>query len=111
MGAGRSPAIEKSGLVVTDIEFLGRHYAETLRLWQYNFQANRDKIREIYDETFCRMWEYYLACSEVSFRHLDSTVFQIQIVKDRHVVPMTRNYIAKEEAVLREATANNTRAA
>ncbi|HJO87423.1 MAG TPA: SAM-dependent methyltransferase, partial [Rhodospirillales bacterium] len=62
-------------------------------------------------EAFCRMWEYYLACSEVSFRHLDSTVFQIQMVKDRHVVPMTRNYMMKEETALREATANDNRAA
>ncbi len=105
------PVIENTGMVVSDIEFLGLHYAETLRNWQQRFQANRDKVKDIYDETFCRMWEYYLACSEVSFRHLDSTVFQIQIVKDRHVVPITRNYIAKEETVLREAMANDTRAA
>ena len=105
------PAIENTGMVVSDIEFLGLHYAETLRHWQQRFQANRDKVKDIYDETFCRMWEYYLACSEVSFRHLDSTVFQIQMVKDRHVVPMTRNYMAKEETALREATANDNRAA
>ncbi len=105
------PAIENTGMVVTDVEFLGLHYAETLKHWQQRFQANRDKVKEIYDETFCRMWEYYLACSEVSFRHLDSTVFQIQMVKDRRVVPMTRNYMAKEESALREATANDNRAA
>ncbi len=105
------PAIEKSGLIVTDIEFLGLHYAETLRHWQQCFQANRDKVKNIYDETFCRMWEYYLACSEVSFRHLDSTVFQIQMVKDRRIVPMTRSYMANEESALREAIANDNRAA
>jgi len=105
------PAIEKTGLIVTDIEFLGLHYAETLRHWQQCFQNNRDQVRYIYDETFCRMWEYYLACSEVSFRHLDSTVFQIQLVKDRRIVPMTRDYMANEKSALREAKANDNRAA
>jgi cyclopropane-fatty-acyl-phospholipid synthase len=57
------------------------------------------------------MWEYYLACSEVSFRHLDSTVFQIQLVKDRRIVPMTRDYMANEKSALREAKANDNRAA
>ncbi|MBT7267537.1 MAG: class I SAM-dependent methyltransferase [Rhodospirillaceae bacterium] len=105
------PAIENTGMVVTDVEFLGLHYAETLKHWQQGFQANRDKVNEIYDETFCRMWEYYLACSEVSFRHLDSTVLQIQMVKDRRVVPMTRDYMAKNESAIREAIANDNRAA
>ncbi|MBT3991649.1 MAG: class I SAM-dependent methyltransferase [Rhodospirillaceae bacterium] len=105
------PAIEKSGLIASDVEFLGLHYAETLRHWQQCFQANRGKVRNIYDETFCRMWEYYLSCSEVSFRHLDSTVFQIQLVKDRRVVPMTRDYMANQETALREAIANDNRAA
>jgi cyclopropane-fatty-acyl-phospholipid synthase len=105
------PAIENTGMVVTDVEFLGLHYAETLKHWQQGFQANRDKVKEIYDETFCRMWEYYLACSEVSFRHLDSTVLQIQMVKDRRVVPMTRDYMAKNESAIREAIANDNRAA
>lgn len=87
------PHIERSGLVVTDIEFLGRHYAETLRKWSERFQANRDRVREIYDEKFCRMWEYYLATSEVAFRYMGMTVFQIQIARRADAVPMTRGYI------------------
>lgn len=105
------PAIEKSGLIATDIEFLGLHYANTLRHWQQCFQGNRDKVKAIYDEHFCRMWEYYLACSEISFRHLDSTVFQIQLVKDRRVAPMSRDYMANEETALRRAIANHNKAA
>ena len=92
-----TPAIEKSGLIVTDIEFLGQHYAETLKHWQKYFQLNRSKVAKLYDERFCRMWEYYLACSEISFRHLDSTVFQIQLVKKRYNVPMTRDYMLDQK--------------
>ena len=91
------PAIEDAGLTVTDIEFLGPHYAETLRAWQNRFQANREKVKALYDERFCRMWEYYLAGSEVSFRHMGLTLFQIQMVKNRESVPMTRDYIAELE--------------
>ena len=89
------PAIEHAGLVVTDIEFLGPHYAETLRAWQNQFQANREKVKAIYDERFCRMWEFYLAGSEVAFRNMGMTVFQIQMVKNRESLPMTRDYIAE----------------
>ena len=88
-----TPAIEKSGLIATDIEFLGRHYAETLNHWQRYFQSNRVEVNRIYNESFCRMWEYYLACSEISFRYLDLTVFQIQLVKERSKIPMTRDYM------------------
>ena len=97
------PAIEKAGLVTTDVEFLGPHYAETLRAWWNRFQANRDKIKALYDERFCRMWEYYLAGSEVSFRHMGMTLFQIQMVKNREAVPMTRTYMTEAEREI-EAT-------
>ncbi len=65
------PAIEKSGLVVTDIEILRLHYADTLKHWGQRFAANRDKAKAIYDERFCRMWEFYLAASEAAFRWQD----------------------------------------
>ena len=94
------PAIERAGLAVTDIEFLGPHYAETLRAWWNKFQQNRDKIKALYDERFCRMWEFYLAGSEVSFRHMGMTLFQIQMVKNRESVPMKRDYIAEAEKAL-----------
>jgi cyclopropane-fatty-acyl-phospholipid synthase len=91
------PAVERVGLTVTDIEFIGPHYAETLRAWRNRFQANRDKVKAIYDERFCRMWEYYLSGSEVSFRHMGTTLFQIQMVKNRESVPMRRGYIGEAE--------------
>ncbi len=94
------PAIEHAGLVATDIEFIGPHYAETLRAWWNKFQANRDKVIALYDERFVRMWEYYLAGSEVSFRHMGITLFQIQMVKNRETVPMRRDYIGEAEQTL-----------
>ena len=85
--------IEKSGLVVTDIEILRLHYAETLRRWRMRFQANRAAIRDIYDERFCRMWEYYLTGSEIAFRHMGLVVFQIQLGRKQEAVPLTRDYL------------------
>ncbi|WP_421917286.1 class I SAM-dependent methyltransferase [Mesorhizobium sp.] len=94
------PAIEKAGLVVTDVEILRLHYAETLKHWGERFAANRDKARAIYDERFCRMWEFYLAASEASFRWQDLVVFQIQIARKNDTLPMTRDYIADGEKLL-----------
>ena len=88
------PVVERTGLLVTDIEVLRLHYAETLRHWRERFQANRDRIRELYDERFCRMWEIYLAGTELSFIHQDTVVFQIQLAKHRDAVPLTRDYMA-----------------
>ena len=62
------PAIERAGLYVTDIEILRLHYADTLRAWRERFMARRDEAAKLYDERFCRMWEFYLAGSETSFR-------------------------------------------
>ncbi len=87
-------AVEKSGLMITDVEVLRLHYAETLRHWRQRFAANRDAVRELYDERFCRMWEFYLAGSEAGFREGDLVVFQLQMAKDRAVVPQTRDYIS-----------------
>jgi len=86
-------AVEKEGLWTTDVEVLRLHYAATLRHWRHRFAANRDRARELYDETFCRMWEFYLAVSEVSFRHLGNTVFQIQLARRQDAVPLTRDYL------------------
>ena len=95
------PAIERSGLVTTDIEILRLHYAETLKAWRRNFNAHRDEIREIYDERFCRMWEFYLAGSEASFCHGGIMVFQIQIARRQEAVPLTRDYITDWERAQR----------
>ena len=88
------PAIERAGLLVTDIEILRLHYAETLKAWRERFLAHRDEVERIYDERFVRMWEFYLAASEMAFREQDMMVFQIQLTKRQGVVPMTRDYIA-----------------
>ncbi|MEJ8573380.1 cyclopropane-fatty-acyl-phospholipid synthase family protein [Microbaculum marinum] len=96
------PVIEKSGLFITDIEILRLHYAETLREWRRRFMANRDRAAELYDERFCRMWEFYLAGSEISFRNQGMMNFQIQITKRLRTVPLTRTYIEEAENKLRE---------
>ena len=89
--------IERCGLWVTDIEILRLHYAETLHYWRERFQANRDKAVELYDERFCRMWEFYLAGSEISFRHWGQMVAQIQLTKSVDVLPITRDYMIEWE--------------
>jgi len=89
--------VERVGLWVTDIEILRLHYAETLREWRRRFDANRDRIRVLYDERFCRMWEFYLAGCEVSFRHMRMMVFQMQLARRQEAVPLTRDYITEFE--------------
>jgi len=87
------PAIESVGLYITDVEVLRLHYAETLRAWRAQFLTNWDRAVNLHDERFCRMWEYYLAASEVCFRYLGLVVFQIQLAKSQDAVPLTRDYI------------------
>lgn len=87
------PAIEQAGLFITDIEILRYHYADTLRDWRRRFNANRAKIAEVFDEQFCRMWEFYLAASESAFRFSAHEVFQIQFAKRKDTVPDVRDYI------------------
>ncbi len=91
------PVIEKAGLWVTDIEILRLHYAETLKAWLENFTANREQVARIYDERFCRMWEFYLVGCEMAFRHLKQMVFQIQITREQSAAPLTRDYIVDWE--------------
>ena len=91
-------AAERSGLWVTDVEVLRLHYAETLRHWSERFAAERGTARRLYDERFCRIWEFYLAVCEMAFRHGRLMVFQLQLAKRRDTVPLTRNYIADAEA-------------
>jgi cyclopropane-fatty-acyl-phospholipid synthase len=95
------PAVERAGLLVNDIEILRLHYAETLKAWRERFLAHRDDVERLYDARFVRMWEFYLAASEVAFRQHAMMVFQMQLTKRQGVVPMTRDYIAREEARLR----------
>jgi cyclopropane-fatty-acyl-phospholipid synthase len=91
------PQIEKAGLIVTDVEVLRLHYAWTLKIWRDRFMAKRQEAAKLYDERFCRMWEFYLAAAEAAFRYEDLVVFQIQIAKRNDIVPVTRNYINDDE--------------
>jgi len=95
------PAIERAGLLVCDIEILRLHYAETLKAWRERFMARREEAVRLYDERFARMWEFYLACSEMAFRCQNLMNMQIQLAKRQGVVPMTRDYIFHAEANLR----------
>jgi cyclopropane-fatty-acyl-phospholipid synthase len=95
------PSIERAGLLITDIEILRLHYAETLRAWRERFLAHREEAERIYNQRFVRMWEFYLAASEMAFREQAMMVMQIQLAKRQDVVPITRDYIAREEARLR----------
>jgi len=90
-------AIEQSGLIITDVEVLRLHYAETLRQWARRFAANRAEVASIYDERFCRMWEFYLAGSEMAFRYDGEVVFQLQLVRRQDAVPLTRDYMFEGE--------------
>jgi cyclopropane-fatty-acyl-phospholipid synthase len=96
------PAIERAGLLVCDIEILRLHYAETLKAWRERFLARREEAVRLYDERFARMWEFYLASSEMSFRKQNVMVFQIQLTRRQGIVPMTRDYITREETKLRD---------
>ncbi|SDB72392.1 SAM-dependent methyltransferase [Belnapia rosea] len=91
------PAVERSGLWVTDIEILRLHYAETLRHWRRRFAANRDAILSLYDERFCRMFEFYLAGAELAFRRSDHMNWQLQLSPSVDALPMARDYMVDAE--------------
>jgi cyclopropane-fatty-acyl-phospholipid synthase len=95
------PAIERAGLLVADIEILRLHYAETLKAWRDRFLAHREDAERLYDRRFVRMWEFYLAASEMAFREQAMMVMQLQLTRRQDVVPLTRDYVAREEARLR----------
>ena len=99
------PAIERSGLWVTDVEILRSHYADTLVEWRHRFQDQRAAIRAATDERFCRMWEFYLAGAEMAFRRQGQMVFQVQLAKDPAAPPLTRDYMVDEERRLERVAA------
>jgi cyclopropane-fatty-acyl-phospholipid synthase len=101
------PPLESSGLFTTDVEVLRLHYAETIRHWRRRFAANRDVITSLYDERFCRMFEFYLAGSELSFRVSDHVNFQIQLTRDAATLPLTRDYMTQAERVAGPQVARN----
>jgi cyclopropane-fatty-acyl-phospholipid synthase len=95
------PAVERAGLLVTDIEILRLHYAETLSAWRERFLVHREEVERLYDRRFVRMWEFYLAASEIAFRNHAYMVCQLQLTKRQGIVPITRDYIAHETERLR----------
>ncbi|MGE0212213.1 MAG: class I SAM-dependent methyltransferase [Parvibaculaceae bacterium] len=99
------PHIERSGLYVTDIEILRLHYAETLKEWRRRFLDHRDRVKALYDERFCRMWEFYLASSESAFRYQGMDNMQIQFTRHQHALPLTRDYIDAAERRLKQIDA------
>ena len=94
------PVIERERLFLTDLEVLRLHYAETTRRWLQRFRAHREQACQLYGERFCRMWEFYLAAAEASFRWGALIVFQAQLARDIQAVPLTRNYIGAAEEAL-----------
>jgi cyclopropane-fatty-acyl-phospholipid synthase len=96
-------SVERSGLYITDVETLRLHYAETLKEWRARFRKNWAKAAALYDERFCRMWEFYLAGSEMTFRYDHLVVFQIQLARGVDVLPRTRDYMVDSERAVRFA--------
>jgi cyclopropane-fatty-acyl-phospholipid synthase len=91
------PAVEAAKLWVTDIEILRLHYAHTLAAWRERFLANRQAVAELYDERFCRMWDFYLAGCEIAFRRQGHMVWQMQLARDVATLPITRDYMFENE--------------
>jgi cyclopropane-fatty-acyl-phospholipid synthase len=95
------PVVERSRLCLTDVEILRLHYAETLKEWRRRFLDRAEQAKAIYDDRFCRMWEFYLASAEATFRFGGLNNFQIQCTRNQQALPLTRNYIVEEEERLR----------
>jgi cyclopropane-fatty-acyl-phospholipid synthase len=95
------PVVERAQLWVTDLEFLRVHYAKTLKHWCERFDANRPKIAEMYDERFCRMFEFYLISCEMMFRTGSQCVFHMQLAKQRDAASITRDYITDTQRELK----------
>mgnify|MGYP001248807870 CR=1 FL=1 len=85
--------VERSGLILTDLEILRMHYSHTLRHWKERFLKNKDKALKMFDEKFYRMWLFYLVSCEQAFKWGDQVVFQLQLTKELHTAPSTRDYI------------------
>ena len=85
--------IEKTGLIVSDTETLIRHYDKTLESWLERFLAKKNIVKDLFDEKFVKMWEFYLASCAAAFRYRDLAVFQLQIVKNFQSAHRTRDYI------------------
>jgi len=101
------PATETNSLWVTDVEFLRVHYATTLKHWHQRFEARRDEVAAMYDERFCRMWEFYLISAEMMFRTGAQEVFHMQLAKKRDAAPIVRDYVVDEQRRLENLERSN----
>jgi cyclopropane-fatty-acyl-phospholipid synthase len=99
-------AVEQESLWVTDLELLRLHYAKTLSHWCRRFEANRSRIAQMYDERFCRMWEFYLISAEMMFRTGSQLVFHMQLAHQRDAVPIVRDYVTDVQRKYREVEAH-----
>jgi cyclopropane-fatty-acyl-phospholipid synthase len=97
------PAVERAGFLVTDLEILPLHYADTLREWRRRFMERREEVLALYDARFLRLWEFYLAASETGFRMDRMFVFQLQLTRPQDVVPIRRDYLREQKALLHAA--------
>jgi cyclopropane-fatty-acyl-phospholipid synthase len=97
-----STASEKERLITTDVEVLREHYGYTLLHWLRRTQAHKAEIVAMYDERFYRMWEFYLAGSATGFFNGEMINYQVQYVRDRTALPLTRDYMFEAEAKLRK---------
>jgi cyclopropane-fatty-acyl-phospholipid synthase len=104
-------ATERQHLWVSDVEVLRVHYADTLVEWNRRFQKNRAKVAELYDERFCRMWEFYLISVETMFRTGAQMVFQMQLARTRDAARLTRDYIFEAEQNYRQEEIRHSSAA
>src|SRR5690606_35272297 len=95
-------AVEQNSLWVSDLEFLRVHYADTLKHWSDRFEANRDKVRAMYDDRFCRMWEFYLVGAASLFRARRQLVFPLQLSERRAASPRVRAYMVGTQRLYRE---------
>lgn len=93
-------ATERMGLWVADMEVLRLHYYYTIRHWRLRFEKRRDEACALYDERFCRMWEFYLAAVELGFLHGSNMVFQILLSNERDAVPIIRDFMLDDERKL-----------
>ena len=85
--------IEKTGLIVADTETLIRHYDKTLESWLERFLERKKEVKDLFDEKFVKMWEFYMSSCAAAFRYRDLVVFQLQIVKNFQSAHRTRDYI------------------
>ncbi len=99
------PAVERNRLWVTDCEFLRVHYAMTLKHWHARFDRHRAEIATMYDERFCRMWEFYLISAEMMFRTGAQEVFHMQLSRRRDASPIRRDYMVDMQRALKQREA------